>query len=320
MKKSMAKVLASALSLAMAVTLVTPTDAAAASAPKFVKTYGKLYSNAVYSVKNVKKGYKVKVSVSGTAKSAVTPTKKGKKVSTIKATGSTVKFTAAVKASEATAGKGATVKVVVYNTKGKKVKTLSDGIRVMAHTTAVSVSAAATKTAINQPVDLTATLTPSYATDEVTYTVDPADGASVTDGKFVATKEGTYKVTATSNGRTSEPVEIVVKNGIVSATQTSANSFKAVFAADASKTVSTGSITVKANDTAKTELQVKNVTFSADGKEAEVTLLNNLTDKTAYTVTANGETAEFTASVGAVAKIAIETAAAELNTATDVIF
>ena len=73
MKKSMAKVLAGALSLAMAVTLVTPSNAAAASKPKFSKTYSNVYSgtSAAYTVKNVKKGYTVKVSVAGTAKKAV---------------------------------------------------------------------------------------------------------------------------------------------------------------------------------------------------------------------------------------------------------
>lgn len=317
MKKSMAKVLAGALSLAMAVTLVTPSNAAAASKPKFSKTYSNVYSgtSAAYTVKNVKKGYTVKVSVTGTAKKAVKLSK-----SKINVTKTTAKFTAKVTASASTANKGATVTAVVYDKKGKKVKTLKDGIRIKAHATAVAVSAADTKTAIGQAVALTTTLTPAYATDAVSYTVDPADGATVADGKFTATKEGTYKVTATANGRTSEPVEIVVTNGIVSATQTASNSFKATFAADASKTVSTGSITVKANDAAKTELQVKDVKFSADGKEAEVTLLNNLTDKATYTVTANGSSAEFTANIGAVAKIVIETATAEVNTATDIKF
>ena len=279
MKKSMAKVLAGALSLAMAVTLVTPSNAAAASKPKFSKTYGNVYSgtSAAYTVKNVKKGYTVKVSVAGTAKKAVKLSK-----SKIKVTGKTAKFTAKVTASASTANKGATVKAVVYNKKGKKVKTLKDGIRIKAHATAVAVSAADTKAAIGQAVALTTSLTPAYATDAVSYTVDPADGATVADGKFTATKEGTYKVTATANGRTSEPVEIVVTNGIVSATQTASNAFKATFAADASKAVSTGSITVKANDAAKTELQVKDAKFSADGKEAEVTLLNNSGTYTEY--------------------------------------
>ena len=200
MKKSMAKVLASALSLAMAVTLVTPFSVSAASAPKFAKTYSNLYSKAVYTVKNVKKGYKVKVTVTGSGKSAVKTTKSGKKVSTIKATGSTVKFTATVKASATTANKGATVTAVVYNSKGKKVKTLKDGIRVKAHTTKISASAPET-VKVNEKVQIKTKLTPSYATDAVKYKVS-GDGATVSSkGVFVATKAGAYAVTVTSNGK-----------------------------------------------------------------------------------------------------------------------
>ncbi|MDD6207970.1 MAG: hypothetical protein PUB10_05545, partial [Clostridiales bacterium] len=67
------KLLTAALSLAMAATLLTPANinsVSAAGKPKYDKMYSNVYKNQVYSVSNLKKGYTVKLSVTGKAASA----------------------------------------------------------------------------------------------------------------------------------------------------------------------------------------------------------------------------------------------------------
>ena len=295
MKKSMAKVLASALSLAMAVTLVTPSDAAAATAPKFAKTYGKLYSNAVYTVKNVKKGYKVKITVSGDAKSAVKATKSGKAVTTIKATGKTVKFTAAVKASAKTANKGATVTATVYNTKGKKVKTLKDGIRVMAHTTKVAVSAPETAK-VDEEVQVKTTLTPAYSTDAVKYTVDSADATVSSKGVFKASKAGTYVVTATSNGKSATATISIEKDTMsLTAKQTGT---KTIEVTGTKAFVSPSAITVKKGSVTVALAEKNGIAVGSDGKTLVLTTASKMTAGD-YTISASKTDNEATATLTA---------------------
>lgn len=122
------KCMAGALSLAMALSLFVPQQAStsAAAKPKFTKTYKTASSNLKYTIANVSKGQKVVLKVTGAGKSGISFIKKGKKVTKLKVTAKTVSFTAKVKVNSALDGKKAKVSAIVYNKKGKKVKTVTD--------------------------------------------------------------------------------------------------------------------------------------------------------------------------------------------------
>lgn len=126
MKSSTYKCVAGVLSLAMACSLLVPQPVSAAGKPKFKKTYKTASSNLTYTIKNVSKGQKVVLKVSGAGKSGVSLLKKGKKVSKLKVTGKTVSFTAKVKADSKLNGKKAKITAIVYGKSGKKVKTITD--------------------------------------------------------------------------------------------------------------------------------------------------------------------------------------------------
>jgi hypothetical protein len=144
MKKNFVKKLAVALSLAMTVSTLAPAASAdAAATPAFKTYYTSVYENGTnggsytYTVKNIKKGYTVKWSVTGDAKDYITVSK-----ASTKATKTTVSNKITVNTNGASIGKSgatATVKAVVYNTKGTKVKTVSDKVTVKVQATDVSI-------------------------------------------------------------------------------------------------------------------------------------------------------------------------------------
>lgn len=125
-----AKCMAGLLSLAMALSLIAPHGASvsAAGKPKFKKTYKTATGNLKYTVVNVAKGQKVVLKVSGAGKSGVSFLKGGKKVTKLKVTSKTVSFTAKIKVSSKLDGKSAKISAVVYNKKGKRVKTVTDTV------------------------------------------------------------------------------------------------------------------------------------------------------------------------------------------------
>lgn len=118
------------------------------------------------------------------------------------------------------------------------------------------------------------------------------------------------------------PTDVTVKEAVAklaSVKQTASNAFTATFTADASKTITKDDIKVAAAD-GSVELAIKSVEFSADGLSAKVTVFGNFTNATAYKVTSKDATADFTAKVGEVARIQIDTASAEQNVETPITF
>lgn len=116
--------------------------------------------------------------------------------------------------------------------------------------------------------------------------------------------------------------DVTVKEAVAklaSVKQTASNAFTATFTADASKTITKDDIKVAAAD-GSVELAVKSVEFSADGLSAKVTVFGNFTNATAYKVTSKDATVDFTAKVGEVARIQIDTASAEQNVETPITF
>lgn len=101
--------------------------------------------------------------------------------------------------------------------------------------------------------------------------------------------------------------------------QTASNAVNVTFNKDASKDVTKDNITIKSVDGA-VELSVKDVKFTADGKSATITVFGNFTNGTEYNVSYDSVDKAFTASVGAVASIAIHTVQAQQNVDTPIEF
>lgn len=106
---------------------------------------------------------------------------------------------------------------------------------------------------------------------------------------------------------------------LASVQQVASNAVNVTFNMDASKNVTKDNLTIKSADGA-VELSIKSVEFSADGKSARVTVFGNFTNGTEYKVNYDSTDQTFTASVGAVAGITVDTASAEQNVATDIKF
>ena len=294
------KLLTAALSLAMAATLLTPANISSVSAaakPKYDKMYSNVYKNQVYSVSNLKKGYTVKLSVTGKAASAFSLIKSGQVTSQLKATSSKVKFTAKLTPSQSTVNKTAVITSVVYDKKGKKIKTLKDTVRVKAHTTGIALTAEE-KAIVGESVQVGTTLVPSYSTDPVSYQVIPAGAAISTSGEFVASKPGTYTVTANSYHSTSEAVKIEVTNAIQSVTQTGTDTFTVTFAGDIEETVSPGSFYIVDSTTSAVSTVKKAVRDEKNANIIYLTTTKHYVDGKKYTLSYQEMTKSFTVSAG----------------------
>lgn len=213
MKKNSFKSLATVLSLAMAATAL-PVNANAAAVPKMTvsKTSVKQKASGTAKVSKIKKGYKVKFTSSN--KNVLTLTGSKKSV-TKKATGKTlsIKYTAGSAAKIVKSGKKkATIKAVVYNTKGKKVKTLSKSVKLAPAVSSItakqpnySVKAGQNVTVGINDLMVGSTDVSGYYT--VTYTSsDESVLQSAGGADFKAVKAGTATVTATATNNAKKSV------------------------------------------------------------------------------------------------------------------
>ena len=304
--KAMKKALALGLALAMVVTAVPVTNAQAATTglPKSKNYYaGKTYTlklTTPSSWKSVKTTWSEKSSaVSLSSKKA-----KSVKVKAIKKGSATVKATVTYKKSSKSYKKTYSCKVTVKNS---------------------SITAPATAEVVEgATVSVKATAKPASA--KVTYVSDNVEVATVdAAGVVTGVKAGTAKITATATcGTVKKTAEttVTVKAAVAQLTevkQTASNAFVATFSADASKTITKDDIKIAAAD-GTVELAVKSVEYSADGLSAKVTVFGNFTNTTAYKVTCKDATLDFTAKVGEVARIAIDTASAEKDVETAIVF
>lgn len=315
------KLLTAALSLVMAATLLTPVSVSGVSAaakPKYDKMYTNFYKNQVYSVSNLKKGYTVQISVTGKAASAFSLVKSDQEVGQIKATSSKVKFTAKITPSQDTINKTAVITSVVYDTKGKKIKTLKDTVRVKAHTTAMALTAEE-KAIVGESVQIGTTLVPSYSTDPVSYQVIP-DGASVsTSGEFVASRPGIYTVTATSYKSVSESVQIQVTNAIQTVTQTGVDTFTVTLAGDVEGTVSPDAFFIVNSETSAVSTVKKAVRDEKDARIIYLTTTKQYTDGKQYTLSFQEMTKTFTVTDGIFHSMKITPVSIPAGSDTDII-
>lgn len=325
MKRQVRK-LAVTLAFTLAVGSV-PYTAKAAAAPDF-KTYRtSVYENGVadgvytYTIKNVKKGYKVKWGITGGGKAYVKVNK-----STTKAAKTTVSNKITIDTKEKAAAKNKKFNIIakVYDSKGKLVKTLKDkpAIKVQATDAAINttkIKDSLTALAVGSTYDFDTTLTPANSTSITYWTVTNEAGEDVSseitdDGKWTPTKMGKYTIKATvrnsksSKARATKTLSVTVGVAMSALKQVGANQFRATFNSDVSKIVKADDFTIAATNGTST-IAAKEVEFSSTGKVVTVTNYSNFKDGTSYTITYGNTSKAFVASVGPVesAKILTET-------------
>lgn len=325
MKKQIRK-LAVTLAFTLAVSSV-PYTAQAAAAPDFKARRTSVYENGVadgvytYTIKNVKKGYKVKWGITGGGKAYV---KLGKKET--KAAKTTVSNTITINTNDKTAAKNKKFNVIakVYDSKGKLVKSLKDkpAIKVQATDAQIKTTKftdSLTALSVGTTYEFETELTPSNSTSITYWSVTNEAGTDVSsemteDGKWTPTKMGKYTIKATvrnsksSKALVTKTLSVTVGVAVTAIKQTGANQFRATFNSDVSKVVKADDFNIAATNGTST-IAAKEVEFSSTGKVVTVTNFSNFKDGTSYTITYGNTSKAFVASVGEVesAKILTET-------------
>lgn len=113
--------------------------------------------------------------------------------------------------------------------------------------------------------------------------------------------------------------EIKVAPQLVEVKQASTNTLSVTFNDNMKDKVKATDFTIE-NDTTKSAHQVKDITFSEDGKTVTVSSFADYTDNGKYTLTYNKKDFEFTTTIGEVADILITPATAEVNKETELKF
>lgn len=327
--KTLRKAGAVALSLALAVSTlaISPDSDAAAKKPALAKksVSVKVKKTKTVKVKNVTK----KNAKSMTVKSANKKIAKAGKIFTkkkaaVKATGvkkGATKFTVVVKLKKKVAKKKKyTLKLAVKVTKATPTPT--------AEPTAepkpcedIALDVATASVVEGSTITLNATVTPNDTTDAVTWSSSDESIATVAAGVVTGVAPGTATITAKCGEKTADcvvtviPAEVVAH--IVGATQTGADALDVEFDTDAQALVNKDDIRVDAVD-GTLSIPVNKISWSEDGKTASLVLATNLSDGKDYEVTYKDTFANFTASVGAVASIIIDTDSAEQNVTTEI--
>ena len=306
--KAMKKAMALGLALAMVVTAVPVTDAQAATGVAKSKNYyvGKTYTLKLTTPKTWKS-----VSTKWTTSKSSVAKLTSKKAKSVKVT--------AVKKGTATV----TAKVT-YKKSGKK-STKTYKCKLTVKNSSIKMASTATVD-VGSKVSVAATVAPKSAVPSLTYVSSDESVATVNAaGEVTGVKAGEAVITATmkcgtvkKTAKTTVTVKAVVAE-LSAVKQTASNAFTATFTADASKTFTKEDIKVSSVDGAA-EFAVKTVEYSADGLTAKVTLFNNFTNATAYKVVCGEKNFEFTAQVGEVSRVVINTASAEKNVETSIDF
>ena len=284
---------------------------AAATVPKFQKTYARLYENSTtkgkytYTLVNLTKGQTVKWSVSGAGKTYVTVAK-----ASIKATKRTMSNTVTVK----TGGKAAakfkkvTLTARVYSSAGKLQYTVKTAARLMIRPTKVTLVTAEElddTLHVGESYDLSYTVTPVNATTRNVWTVTESDGTDYSsyissNGVFKPMKAGVYTIKMTAfigiKAIKSASKTVKVADYMMSVQQISANQVTLTYSGDMRNALGVRDFTIK--NTVGGSIVVKNIEFSEDGKTVTLTMQSNFKDGVTYTIDDKENALNFDASVG----------------------
>lgn len=330
-----ARKLAVMLALSFVATSV-PYHAQAASTPAYKTERASLYENATtngvytYTVKNLKKGQKVKWVLTG----------KGKKYATLKYTQTTAKSTTSsnkitIKTNKDTEAANAVIALTakVYNANGTLVTSIKDRAKIKVQATDIAITTSKitddlTSLMVGHSYDFDTTIAPTNTTSKVYWTVTNVSGEDhskeiTTDGVWTPTANGKYTVKAmaknSKSGKTLvyHTASVSVGLSLTSVKQTASNQFYAVFNEDASQTVKTSDLSIAATN-GSASLSASDIKFTENGKAAYITTGTNFKDKTSYTITYGSNARAFIASVGEVKKAVILTETAEAGKETPI--
>lgn len=329
MLQKMKKMLAACCVFAMIITMM-PIPAQAAT-PRYAKTYKYLYENGstkgVYTFKlqNLKKGQKVKWSISGTGKAYA---KLQKTSTTVTGTTATNKVTINTGGKTAAKNKGVILVAKIYSSKGKLQYTSKAIGRIRVYPKKVTLSGDALTSGIleiGRSYQVNATITPTNALYAKKWIVTNAAGEDysdyiTSDGVFTPKKPGNYTITCqakiASKVICTDKADVTVANTVIEVKQVASNKVQAIYASDARDQVTVDSYSIRS--AAGSVILPKAVSFSDDGTIVTILTSTLFKDATSYTVSDGNKNISFTASVGKPASIEILTEVVTIKKATPI--
>ncbi len=328
MQLRLKKVLAFICALAM-VLAVQPMPAQAATTPKFKKTYSTLFENGnkgfTYTITGVSKGQTVKWSVTGEGARYIKLNKTSAKI-----TSSKTKNKVIVETNEEIAAKNKIVNVIakIYDKSGTLLYTLSGGnAKIGIRPTKLEIVSTDLPSTLQVGIsyNLRYQITPKNSTGTIVWSAKYEDGTDASDcitnaGKFTPKKKGRYTLTVQGyvgkNLYASDQKTVSVDTPMISARQTAVDKIVVVYPEDVSKSLRKESFQLK-NVYGMTEL-VKDITFSADGKEVTLIMYNNFRNGETYTLTDGRTSIEITASIGIPVRMEVLTTEATVGKLTPI--
>lgn len=333
--KRYGKKLIAMLSLSLLVTSI-PYRANAETKPEYKTERSSLYENAkangvyTYTVKNVKKGQKVKWVLTGP----------GKKYASLKYTTSTVKgktisnkITIDTDKKEDASNALLALTAKVYSAEGSLITKVKDRVRIKVKATDISITTKKitddlTSLKVGQTYDFDAEISPANSTNKVYWQVMNVTGKDYSDditssGVWTPTQDGKYTIKAMAKNSKSGKVIVyhtasaTVGLSLRTVKQTAANEFYATFSEDAEDIVKPENFYISASNGTK-KLSVKNIRFSDSGNTAYITTDSCFSNKTSYTITYGSNARTFIASVGEVKKAVILTETVEAGKETPI--
>ncbi|MEG1459039.1 MAG: hypothetical protein RSA52_06675 [Acetivibrio sp.] len=323
MKKNLKKIMG-ILTLTLLVSSI-PYTVKAAEKPQYKKERTTLYENTgcngiyTYTVKNVKKGYKVKWVVSGSGKKYA-KLKYGETIA--KGNTSSNKITIATNREENIEDTSLALTAKVYSAKGNLLAMVKDSVKIKVQATEVTMDTSQigedlTSLTVGSTYDFDVNVLPANTTSDIYWAVTSTTGKDysgeiTSEGKWTPSEDGKYTVKAMAkNSKTGKTLayhtaSVTVGLSLSSVKQIDANRFSAIFNADASKKVKAEDFNIMAANGNGT-IAAKGVEFSANGLMAYITTFTPFRDKTSYTITYGNNARTFTASVGEVKKAEILT-------------
>ncbi len=328
----MSKQIKRELALFLAVVLVflcLPISAQAEAVPAFKKTYSVFYENRAnaglydITVKNVKKGYILKWSITGKGKDYASFDVK--KI-TAQAAKVTNRLTINSRGEMAfAAGERIRITVKVYTAKNELVDklTFAGKLQSKAKTIEIDTSGISDLKHITagQQYQFRASMTPANTTSKIYWQVKDAAGTDCSSeisetGLWTPTKSGDFTITALArNTPTGQPlctksVQATVGSFVENVNQTAADGVYVTFNSPVASQYKESDFSIKSGEAT---VLVKKVKYSEDGKTAYITTATNFIDGRKYTVSCAGYDKEFTASVGKPVELSITTANAQVG-------